>query len=517
VRTATKAACATGLGLLLVGPTVLAFRSGGFYDEPRLWAAIAAWLLVVVAAVCSPRPLPRRLPGRLALGGLALLAAVVGASIAWAPLTGTALADFERLLLYAAVAVAATALLGWRRLARVVEPALAAGAAIVIGYALSNRLLPGVIEQAHSVRAGGRLEQPLTYWNAMGALAAIGVVLCARLAGDVRRPIAMRVAAAAATAPLGMGLWLSYSRGALAAVGAGLVMLALLAPERPQLRSIALALPGAIVCSVVAEMLHGVRSLEGSLAEREKEGLVMLAVLAVAMALTAACQLVLARRERDGRLRTDRIGLPGRAAGIAAVAVIVVSLVGTAVVVVARHGGDGQPAGPAFGATSERFRTFESNRYEYWKVAVGVFADNPLGGGGSGSFLTYWNQRRAIDDGARDAHSLYVETAAELGLAGLLALGLFLGGGAATAVRARRVDPALAAGPIAAVCVWLVHAGVDWDWEMPAVSLLPLLLIAALVATSEDAPVPTEQPAPPEADPHPAQPPAAPASARAGA
>ena len=32
--------------------------------------------------------------------------------------------------------------------------------------------------------AAGRLDQPLTYWNATGALAALGLVLCARVAGD---------------------------------------------------------------------------------------------------------------------------------------------------------------------------------------------------------------------------------------------------------------------------------------------------------------------------------------------
>ena len=71
---------------------------------------------------------------------------------------------------------------------RAVEPALAAGTLIVIGYGLSERLLPGLLHFARSVSAQGRLEQPLTYWNAMGELAAIGFVLAARLAGDRSRP-----------------------------------------------------------------------------------------------------------------------------------------------------------------------------------------------------------------------------------------------------------------------------------------------------------------------------------------
>ena len=53
---------------------------------------------------------------------------------------------------------------------------------IAIGYGLAGRLLPGVVDQEASRQALGRLDQPLTYWNAVGAVAALGLVLCARLA-----------------------------------------------------------------------------------------------------------------------------------------------------------------------------------------------------------------------------------------------------------------------------------------------------------------------------------------------
>ena len=66
----------------------------------------------------------------------------------------------------------------------------------------------------------------------MGELAAIGFVLCARLAGDASRPAGAALrAAAAAAAPLGMGLYLSFSRGALFACAAGLVALIVVAPR----------------------------------------------------------------------------------------------------------------------------------------------------------------------------------------------------------------------------------------------------------------------------------------------
>ena len=216
---------------LLAGPTVLAFFSGGFFAEPRLIAAIVTWALVLALAVSGDPPLPRELPGALALGGLAFLTVWSAVSIAWAPLGGPAVETVQRLVLYTgALAVAGTAL-RIPSLARAVEPALAAGATIVIGYGLAGRLLPGAIHLARSERAGGRLEQPITYWNAEGLLAAVGLVLCARLAGDTSRPRAVRILAAAAAVPLGAGVYLSYSRGAIAAALAGLLVLVAAAPS----------------------------------------------------------------------------------------------------------------------------------------------------------------------------------------------------------------------------------------------------------------------------------------------
>jgi hypothetical protein len=478
-RVATAAALA-----LLAGPAAIAFFSGGYFDQPRLIAAIAAWGLVALAAVLAPPPLPRGRPARLALAGLAALTALTGLSIAWAPLRGEALADLQRLLLYLGVLVAACALLRPVRIRPLVEPVLALGSLVVIGYGLSERLLPGAISFARSAAAGGRLQQPLTYWNAMGALAAMGAVLCVRIAGDTRRSPALRALAAAGTALLGLGLWLSFSRGALAAVAVGLLALALAAPTRAQLRAIALGLAAAAPVAAATVVLDGVRAYAGSLGSREAEGLVMLALLAGAMAAAGVAQLVLARRERAGTHATTPAALPRRAPLLAGLAVLVVlGAIVAGGIHERRSGGT-----PAVGATTKRLSSVDTNRYAYWRVALDTFAAHPLLGDGSRSFEVDWLQRRDIADPARDAHSLYIETAAELGLAGLAALALFLGAAGLAAVRAWRLDPGLAAGPIAAVCVWLFHAALDWDWEMPAVSLVAVVLIGALAAWSEAEP-----------------------------
>ena len=64
----------------------------------------------------------------------------------------------------------------------------------------------------------------------------------------------------------------------------------------------------------------------------------------------------------------------------------------------------------------------QSNRYAYWKVALRTFADHPLIGVGSGGFQAEWLRERPFREPVRDAHSLYLETLAELGLVGFALL-----------------------------------------------------------------------------------------------
>jgi hypothetical protein len=61
-------------------------------------------------------------------------------------------------------------------------------------------------------------------------------------------------------------------------------------------------------------------------------------------------------------------------------------------------------------------------------------------------------------------------------------LAALLGGVALAARAAVRADPALAAGPAAALAAWAFHSAIDWDWEMPALTLVAVLLAGALLA-----------------------------------
>jgi O-antigen ligase len=473
-----RVARTVGLGVALAGPTVLAFFTGGYFDSARLVAALVAWVLVLAVALLSPHALPTGRAGRVATLALALLTAWTAISFAWAPESDPAAQALERLILYTGALIAAAALLRGGAARTWAEPALAAGAAIVIGYGVAGRLLPGLIHESASITAAGRLEQPLTYWNAMGALAAIGLVLAVRLAGDAARTRALRCAAAAASPILAVGLYLSFSRGALAAFVLGAVVLVTLELTIAQLWALGIAVVSGGCAAAISSTLTSVRTLVGSLSTREHQGAEMLVALVLVCAAAAAAQAYVARRPRAGWV------LPRPRHTSTVVTALVVALFAGLVIYAATDKGARQPSA---GANPARLGSLQTNRYAYWRVALSDgFAQHPLNGVGAGGFGALWLRHRTIPERVQVAHSLYVETLAELGLVGFALLVMCFGGIAGAARRAYRLAPGAAAGPIAALVTFASHTAVDWDWEMPAVALIAVALAGLLIATADE-------------------------------
>jgi hypothetical protein len=467
---------ALACSVLLAGATTLAFFTGGYFDSAQVWAGLIAWALVVAGLLLASSPLPRERGGLVAIAGLAGLAVWTLVSFTWAPIAGSAYHAGQRVVLYAGVLIAAAMLLRDPRAQRAAVPALAAGIVIVIGYGLSERLLPGGLHFNRSISADGRLEQPLTYWNAMGELAALGFVLCAALAGEADRPRWLRGAAAGACAPLGMGLYVSFSRGALFALASGLVCLIVLAPRRELLRSLAVTLSAGAAAGIVAAPMRGLTALAGPLSTRELQGAIALASLVAIAAIAAFVQLRIAKREFGSR--PPELRLP-RGAPAAALAAVCAGL--ALAIVLGAHEG----AGKHLGGGAGRLTTLQSNRYAYWRVALKAFAAEPIRGVGAGGWSVWWLRDRTIGDFAQDAHSLELQTLAELGLIGVALLGTFVGGVVVAAARARVRDPVRAAAPIAGAVTYLAHSPLDWDWQLPAVTIVALVLAGALIALAD--------------------------------
>ena len=79
-----------------------------------------------------------------------------------------------------------------------------------------------------------------------------------------------------------------------------------------------------------------------------------------------------------------------------------------------------------------------NGRWQFWGASIDQGIEHPLVGDGAGSFAAWWAEHRDIPVFVRDAHSLYLETFAELGLVGLLLVLAFLGSALVEGVRRAR-------------------------------------------------------------------------------
>ena len=184
--------------------------------------------------------------------------------------------------------------------------------------------------------------------------------------------------------------------------------------------------------------------------------------------------------------------LDGRAVLPALGLLVVAALVGIFV----RFGGPttlAQRAYASFGTQSPNihgnlnhrlFNLASPGRKLQWQTGWHDARAHPWLGSGAGSYERYWMQHRPVAFKVRDVHSLYLETLAELGPVGLALLLVALAAPLAAAVlaRAKPLVPLV----LGAYVAYLVHAAVDWDWEVPAVTVAALLCGAALLAFARD-------------------------------
>lgn len=143
--------------------------------------------------------------------------------------------------------------------------------------------------------------------------------------------------------------------------------------------------------------------------------------------------------------------------------------------------------GQATGGSARLSSLSGNGRGDYWHAALDEVRAHPALGGGAGTWSRYWLLRRPDANGALDAHSLYLETLAELGPIGLL----LLVGALLIPLRHALREPAVAGAYVAL----LVHAALDWDWELPGVMLCGLFCGAALVAKADGPQIRVRMPA----------------------
>lgn len=484
--------------LLALAVFAVAVDDGGLGAVAWDAGAVAMIALAVVVLRRPPR-LRARSATWTCLAFAVVLLLWTAFSALWSGSLELTVLEFQRMLFYC-VAAAATVwvgrLTGWRPLA---YAAWAVCTALCV-VALVQRLLFWSAP-VHASIASTRLAGPVGYWNALGMIAALGAMIALGIAIErTHRPIGH--AASASVPVLAVTLYLTFSRGAVAALVVGVLIsaMAVRSTIRWILSAAAVGVFGllAVAATVYQHALtrHPVSTsypraraawIARASDEAHREVVIVVAVALLCVVLVRPLLDAIVRHA-DGGERWD-VAVRG---SLLAVPVVVMLAWFVALGSPGALGDstkrllDGSPP-HQFANPNARFESVALNgRTLFWDVAWSDFKAHPLAGSGAGTYGAVWARDRDVPTPIVEAHSLYLETLAELGLIGLLLLVLVLGPPLVAGVRSRG-DPLFSA-VLGGYAAFLVHAGIDWDWAVPAVTL-PALLCAGALLTHGTRPV----------------------------
>jgi O-antigen ligase len=472
---------------LIVG---LALAGGGYDVSDRHIAGLAVWLVVVLLLVLGGA-------GRARLGrpfywsaglilGLSLLSAI---SSLWSGSVELSVVEADRVLVYLGVFLAAFLLAQTDESRQRFAEGLTIAIAIVVLLGLGSRLLPHVLEVTSSLGSGPRLRYPLGYWNANGAMFGIGAALLLWASRNATAA-ALRWGAAAMLPATLLALYFTYSRGGLLSlVVASGCMIAL---SRDRLWLLATLGVGALGALPAVLAVQARRDIAENLAEpgTVDQGVTVLLILlggvALALLLYAALRWL---ERRAGPLTGRAVALSRDPRALRAIAAAIgVVAIGVAIAVGGRAWDQFSSSDLQFPNRPEQhFTQFNgAGRHDFFSVAIDAFGEKPVLGTGAGTYQFSWERHRSIDQPVHDAHSLYLEAFAELGLVGgllvlvlvlaLLWIGFSAWRHAAQPQRERH------AALFAAMLAFAVAASLDWFWEIAALGAVFFLAGGVLVA-----------------------------------
>lgn len=457
---------------------------------PASWYPAA----IVVVILC---PILLAAGYRLPVGGarvaLGLLAGLVGwtfLSILWAEAGGHALEASDKLLL-AFASTFVFALTPWTERRAVFVLGLFAFAyttgsvTTLVGAAIAHDPSGNFIEQ--------RFSEPLGYAGAAAAFAAISVWPALALSALRTIPAWLRATFFVFAVAQADIAFMPQARGAIVGMVVGaLVFFCFSSPRSWAL--VRILIGAAIVAVTVGPILdvYTATNNGGSVTAALDDS-----VTAIIIAAVLAALLGLGLAWLEGRVPTipgsntaQRLALPGL--GIIVVVLVILGLAfnGRISNYVSEHWETFKSGSVSAEDVSHLTSLNDPERYEYWRVAVDLTGENPIGGVGAGNYQDRYTVERKTEKASRYAHDIWFETMSQTGIIGLL---LLIGGiGAAVytvgAGRPRAPDPErlLSAGALAATFYVLAHASLDWVDQYPAIlgPALAFMLLAARLMTS---------------------------------
>lgn len=493
------------IGLCLAGVLVLlALTTTGGFDQSITVSAADTWADIVItllgAGACAAMLVfgrRGRAWGALTVALFAALTAWTALSILWSVQPDDSWQATNLTIAYLAAFAGAASLARiaperWRALVG----AVALATVVLAGYGLLSKVFPAAGDQY------GRLQSPLGYWNATGAIAAMGLAPCLwawtrRDSGPILRGLAVPGAAVLISVVV-----LSYSRTSVViAVIAVACWLAVVPRRLSCALMLALSAIGAAVISGWALSRPALTSDNQPLSLRAPAGHTFGVVLLV-------CVLALTAAGIAAAVASDRVAVPAavrrRIGAVLLIGVALLPVLGVVGLAESSRGLTGEISHAWTSLTSikatvatsaARLGELGSSRPLYWHEGINVADHALLKGVGALGFATArarYNPTRA--DVVVHAHSFVVQTFADLGLIGLaisLALLIAWGVEAARAVAFGRRWAAFAPdavaereGLIALLLVAIgfgVDSGIDWTWYFQAVTVPALLCAGWLV------------------------------------
>ncbi len=479
----------------------LGLKNGGYDQMPRGDTGILAWWIVLIGLAVGALPAIRI---RSVPGVLIVLLAAFGAwtalSLSWTQSDERTMIELARVASYIGFLVLAVGL-QQRGYGRELLLGVTTGVAVITVLAALQRLEPNWFPEQETGRfipgidIERRLAYPLNYSTGLAAMTSMGLPLFLLLTASGRTILGRSIGIA--MLPIAaLVLWWTGSSLAIPLAAVGLVAYLVFSNDRlPALASLALAAVGGLVLILTSHTRDALeRGLPTPDALREGDQLLVIAIIVCVVMVVARFALQPAFR----RLTALEVELPARRARQALIAGLVVIAVAIA-------------AAGASGALSERWESFKSatgldpnqggqgsqltdvsarGRYQFWAGAVDAWRSEPVLGIGPGTYEFWWSQHGDPDAAifVVNAHSLYLESLAELGPIGfLLILAFVVVALVAGAMRAWRSTlgnrPELAAA-LAACFVFAAAAAVDWVWQL---AVLPAAFIfAAAVAVGPE-------------------------------
>jgi hypothetical protein len=499
---------------LTVALTAIGLRAGGGLSlgsttKVEMPLDVAGGLLAGLAVLSAGG---RRWWGGLTVAVFAVLAGLTALSITWAIQPSDAWLETNRTISYVAVvaggaALARTCGAWWSA----VLGAIVASTTAICLWAILTKVFPGTLA-ADEIYA--RLREPFGYWNAVGLTAALGVPPTLWLGARRSGHAAINALAYPVMGILLLTVLLAYSRGSLLAVIVGCAFWFAVVPLR--LRGVAVLAGGAIGALAATGWVFAQDTLTKDnvpIAERATSGhelgLVVVVMFLLLLALGLAVGFAAARRAPSEPARR-RAG----AAILVGVALVPLILVVALAMSSKGLGGSISSGWKSLTDPNDQTRVFNdpsrltsvgSVRARYWDESIKIARAHPWLGVGAGGYATARLRYRADRLAVRHSHGYVVQTAADLGIAGLLASGALLVAWLVSVARtlgwriplpdpARRAlrrpapaaeapDPRMTFGPehvamatlATVVLVYGVHSFVDWTWFVPGTTVIALL------------------------------------------